>query len=44
MEETIVNQRYKFSIKDVLGKGSFATVYKGQDIVTKDAVAVKVIN
>lgn len=36
---TVVNGRY--TIKDQIGKGSFGTVYKGENMRTKEMVAIK---
>lgn len=36
-------QNYYFNLNDVLGRGSFSTVYKGIQEKTEDVVAVKVI-
>jgi negative regulator of PHO system len=38
-----IGDKYEFSSADVLGRGSYATVYKGRDIATGAVVAVKVI-
>lgn len=36
-------QNYYFNLNDVLGRGSFSTVYKGIEERTEEVVAVKVI-
>jgi serine/threonine protein kinase len=37
-------EKYAFSLKNMLGKGSYASVYKGRVIATDEPVAVKVMN
>ena len=44
MEDKTINKRYKFSSKNILGRGSFGIVYQGVDLLTGELVAVKVIN
>lgn len=36
-------QNYYFNLNDVLGRGSFSTVYKGVEERTEEVVAVKVV-
>lgn len=36
-------QNYYFNLNDILGKGSFSTVYKGIEEKSEEVVAVKVI-
>ena len=36
-------QNYYFRLDDILGKGSFSTVYRGVEEQTQEVVAVKVI-
>lgn len=36
--------KYQFSLKKLLGQGSYATVYLGKEIETGESVAVKVID
>jgi serine/threonine protein kinase len=36
-------QNYYFNLNDILGKGSFSTVYRGIEEKTEEVVAVKVI-
>lgn len=36
-------QNYYFNLNDILGKGSFSTVYRGVEEKTEEVVAVKVI-
>ena len=44
MEEVLVQNRFKYCVKDQLGRGAFGTVYSGYDLTTGEPVAVKVIN
>ena len=37
-------EKYQFSLKKLLGQGSYATVYLGGEIETGQPVAVKVID
>ena len=37
-------EKYQFSLKKLLGQGSYATVYLGREIETGQPVAVKVID
>ena len=34
---------YCFNLEDVIGKGNFSTVYKGRHQITREIVAIKVI-
>ena len=42
-EKLIVNKRYNFTLKDIIGKGGFASVYKALDLKTNEYVALKQI-
>lgn len=35
---------YSYSPADVIGQGSFSTVYKGYSLLTGEKVAVKIVN
>lgn len=35
---------YNYNINDLIGKGSFSSVYLGKSIITGETVAIKVIN
>jgi serine/threonine protein kinase len=35
---------YNYNINDIIGQGSFSSVYKGKSIITGEKVAIKVIN
>ena len=37
-------EKYQFSLKQLLGQGSYASVYRGRIINSQEAVAVKVID
>lgn len=37
-------EKYQFSLKQLLGQGSYASVYRGKVIATGEPVAVKVID
>ena len=37
-------ENYIYKLNEVLGQGSFGTVYKGYEEKTKEEVAVKVLN
>ena len=37
-------EKYQFSLKQLLGQGSYASVYRGKVIATGESVAVKVID
>ena len=36
--------KYQFSLSALLGQGSYAKVYKGFNVWTKEAIAVKVVD
>ncbi|MCQ2820726.1 MAG: casein kinase 1 family protein, partial [archaeon] len=41
-KDIILNKRYLLKVKDRLGAGSFGQIYKGQDIKTKEDIAIKI--
>lgn len=38
-----ITQTLKYDSRDILGKGGFATVYKGRDDALKQDVAIKIL-
>lgn len=42
MEKKI--DKYSFSLNQILGEGSFAKVYRGQNMWNKEVIAVKMVD
>lgn len=43
MAKKTVGAKYEYELKDKLGSGAFAEVYKGRNKTTGEVVAIKVI-